>query len=59
MPRYNIFAEMANRIQINKELYLAQYPELASNINNTRDDAAAVEDYSANTEENIPNLSAI
>ena len=31
MPRYNVFAEMANRIQINKELYLAQYPELGMN----------------------------
>jgi len=29
MPRYNAFAELANRIQINKELYIAQYPELA------------------------------
>lgn len=27
MPRYNIFAEMANRIQINKEEYLAQNPD--------------------------------
>ena len=27
MPRYNIFAEMANRIQINKDQYMAQNPE--------------------------------
>jgi hypothetical protein len=29
LPRYNIFAELANRIQINKEQYFARNPEEA------------------------------
>ena len=29
IPRYNIFAEMATRIQINKEQYLSQNPDEA------------------------------
>jgi len=28
MPKYNIFAEMANRIRFNKERYLKAHPEL-------------------------------
>jgi hypothetical protein len=29
LPRYNIFAELANRVQINKEQYFASNPEEA------------------------------
>lgn len=32
MPRYNVFAEVANRIQINQQQYLAQNPEVVKEI---------------------------
>jgi len=33
MPRYNIFAELANRVQINREQYLAQNPQMVAQMN--------------------------
>jgi len=32
VPRYNIFAELANRVQINREQYLVQNPQVAAQM---------------------------
>jgi len=42
-PKYNVFAEMANRIQINKEKYLAMYPEQAKQYEQERIEQEALE----------------
>ena len=55
MPRYNAFAELANRIQINKELYIAQYPELAL----TKEDLKKQEEDDKQHEEALPKMSLI
>ena len=41
VPKYNIFAEVVNRIKINKEKYMSQHPELANGINSSPEEEIA------------------
>ena len=58
VPRYNIFAEMATRVQINKEQYLAQNPEDAKAFKEMLEEANKKIKKEDN-EESIPDLHAI
>jgi len=58
VPRYNIFAEMATRVQINKEQYLAQNPEDAKAFKEMLEEANKKTKKEDN-EESIPDLHAI
>jgi hypothetical protein len=44
LPRYNVFAELANRIQINKEQYFSRNPEEAKLFEHQVQEDSATQD---------------
>jgi len=63
MPRYNIFAELANRVQINREQYLAQNPQMVAQFNQANkaeevDGSAQGSNARDDNEEALPALGA-
>ena len=61
MPRYNIFAELANRVQINREQYLALNPQMVAQMNqvNKADDVDASAQSSSARDDNDEALPAL